>query len=100
MIDLDPAHINRIQEILGRHVPEFEIRAFGSRVSGTAKKYSDLDLAIITDSPLSLQKLMLLKEELTESDLPIKVDVLDWASLSPSFRRLIEEKYEVFPTVS
>ncbi len=100
MIDLAPAHLKKIQEILRRHLPAIEVRAFGSRVSGTAKKYSDLDLAIMTHGPLPIQKLVLLKEELSESDLPIKVDVLDWSSLSASFRQLIEQKSEILQTAS
>ena len=32
-----------------------------------------------------------------ESDLPFKVDVLDWQSISDNFKKVIKEKYIVFP---
>ena len=44
-IDLNPNHLATVQRILAEHVPECEVRAFGSRAAWTAKDYSDLDLA-------------------------------------------------------
>ena len=48
-LDLDPRDLAAVRAILRRHVPEFAVRAFGSRVRGTARRTSDLDLAIMTD---------------------------------------------------
>lgn len=64
--------------------------AFGSRATGHAKPYSDLDLAIITDAPLGLERLAALAESFSESDLPWKVEVVDWSTTSERFRRIIE----------
>ena len=64
--------------------------AFGSRVKETAKTYSDLDLAIISDLPLSLAIMAELRQALDDSDLTIKVDIVDWAQTSPRFRKIIE----------
>lgn len=78
--------------ILSEHVPEFEVRAFGSRVLGTAYASSDLDIAIMTEKPLPPMKIVELKEAFTESELPFKVDVLDWAATMPEFRKIIERQ--------
>lgn len=51
-VDLQPEQWQIVQHILQKHVPGHAVWAFGSRVKGTAKPYSDLDLAIITDTPL------------------------------------------------
>jgi uncharacterized protein len=80
-----------------KHVPECEVRAFGSRVNGAAKNYSDLDLAVVGSGKLSDDTLRRLKEAFEESDLPFRVDVLDWHATSPSFQKVIEEQYEVIP---
>ena len=64
--------------------------AFGSRVTGGARQYSDLDLAVIGDEPLGLIPLGLLREAVEESDLPIRVDVIDWHDTSDSFKNAIE----------
>jgi type I restriction enzyme S subunit len=58
-------------------------------VTGGATPYSDLDLVVMTDTPLSLAVSASLAEDLVESDLPFKVDVLDWARASERFRRII-----------
>jgi len=71
-------------------VPDREVWAFGSRAKWTAKEYSDLDIAIIGNEPLSLNVMAELMDAFQESDLPFKVDVVDWATTKPPFRRAIE----------
>ena len=95
MIDLNPNHLATVQRILAEHVPECEVRAFGSRATWTAKDYSDLDMAIIGEGPLEWRTLGRLKEAFEESSLPMRVDVLDWHSISESFRKVIEQDYAV-----
>ena len=95
MIDLNPKHLETIQRILAEHVPKCEVRAFGSRVKWTAKDYSDLDITIVGSEPLSLRQLRRLKEAFEESDIPIRVDVADWQSLSDNFKQVIAAEYEV-----
>jgi type I restriction enzyme, S subunit len=79
-----------VRDILQKNVPQHDVWAFGSRAKWTAKPYSDLDLAIISDKPLSLAVGAALAEDFSESDLPWKVDVVDWATTSESFRQIIE----------
>lgn len=93
---IDAADLETVLNILRAHVSEHEVWAFGSRVHGrNLKRFSDLDLAIITDKPLDPLLLADLKEAFTESDLPFKVDVLDWAVTNERFRRIIEKEHEV-----
>lgn len=79
-----------VRGILRKHVPQYPVWAFGSRARGTAKPYSDLDLAIITEQPLALAVGAALAEDFAESDLPWRVDVVDWATTGQDFRRIIE----------
>lgn len=90
-VDLAPHDRAEVARILQAQVPELEVWAFGSRVKGTAKPYSDLDLALITAHPLSLERSGALREAFDESDLPIRVDLVDWATTSASFRKIIEQ---------
>jgi predicted nucleotidyltransferase len=94
-IAIKPADLESVREILARHVPEREVRAFGSRVSGPTKKFSDLDLAVMGETPLPSSVLADLEEDFRESDLPFKVDVVDWATTKESFRKIIEQEYVV-----
>ena len=95
MIDVSPAHLETILRIVSEHVPTCEVRAFGSRVTWTAKDYSDLDLAVVGSERLAPDVMRHLKEAFEESDLPYCVDLLDWHAISDSFRRVIEKRYEV-----
>lgn len=89
-IDIHPDHWDIVRGILQKHVPQYEVWAFGSRAKWTAKPYSDLDLAVITDQPLPLKTSANLSDDFSESDLPWKVDVVDWATTRTPFRRIIE----------
>ena len=95
-IDASPADLETVRQILDMHVPEIEIRAFGSRVSWTARETSDLDLALMTDEPLDILRVALLREAFTNSDLPFRVDIVDWATTSDRFRKIIKRDHAVF----
>jgi len=94
-IDLAPKDLAILTHILQQYLPQYEVRAFGSRVHHTAKKFSDLDLVIMSDQPLALSLLGDLADAFSNSELPIKVDVLDWARLNDDFREVILKKYVV-----
>ena len=89
-IDIRPDHWIMVRDILRTHVPQYDVWAFGSRATGTAKPYSDLDLAIITDHPLSLAVSAALADDFSESDLPYTGAIVDWAAPGESFQRIIE----------
>lgn len=91
-IDAAPDDLAFVLSILDRHVPELEVRAFGSRARWNARETSDLDLALMTRQPLAAQRLAALREAFSESDLPFKVDLVDWAATPERFRRMIEHE--------
>ncbi|MBF0097888.1 MAG: nucleotidyltransferase domain-containing protein [Magnetococcales bacterium] len=91
-IDIRPDHLQIVLDILKKHVPNHEVWAFGSRVKWTAKEYSDLDLCVISDQPLGCGVKGDLLDDFSESDLPWKVDVVDWATTSESFRKIVERE--------
>ncbi|MCH4092082.1 nucleotidyltransferase family protein [Acetobacter sp.] len=88
-IDITPAERAIVLRILNEIVPDREVRVFGSRVTGKAKPFSDLDLAIMGDEPLPLETQVRLEEAFSESDLPWKVDVLDWSQVDAGFRNTL-----------
>lgn len=97
MINISAPHLEMVKKILKKHVPDCEVRVFGSRLNENVKSYADLDLAIVGKEKLSTDKIYSLKEDFQESDLPFRVDVLDWNSISPEFKAVIEKKYEILP---
>jgi predicted nucleotidyltransferase len=99
MINLSSDYLTIVKEILHQFVPNNEVWAFGSRVTGTAKQYSDLDITIISDQPLDFGALGNIRDAFSESDLPFKVDVVDWATTSIEFRKIIKNEYQVIQTI-
>ena len=80
-----------------KHTPEAEVWAYGSRVSGKSHAASDLDLVLRNPADLtrSQDHLFDLKEAISASDIPILVDVLDWARPPKRFHPGIEAEYVV-----
>jgi len=74
-----------------------EILAYGSRVNGEAHECSDLDLALVSleQKPLPINELVDFKEALSDSSIPILVQVLDWYRIPEYFRTNIEQQNEL-----
>ncbi len=90
-IDIRPEELSIVRGILQKHIPQYEVWAFGSRVTNNAKPFSDLDLVIMTDKALPFGISAALTEDFSESDLPWKVDIVDWATTSDSFKKIIAD---------
>lgn len=74
-----------------------EVWAYGSRVSGNAHDGSDLDIVIVPPDrkKIPIDVLINLKEQIRESNIPIIVELFDWARLPESFHENILANYEV-----
>lgn len=101
-LDLPPAYLAELQGLFRAHVPDAEVWAYGSRLKGGSHATSDLDLVV--RNPLDPMKawagLWELRQALSESDLPILVDLLDWASIPERFREEISRAHVVvFPSM-
>ena len=70
-----------------------EVGAYGSRVNGTAHSGSDLDLVMRGPnlSTLRVSVIAGLFEKIKESNIPILVELRDWAQLPASFNKNIEQ---------
>ena len=76
--------------ILRAHLrPDATVWVFGSRATGRARRYSDLDLAIDAGRTLSLDETAALGEAFSDSDLPYRVDIVDWYAIGDRFGRLV-----------
>jgi len=95
MISIQEAHLDMLKNVLRSFLPNCEIRAFGSRVKGTNREYSDLDLAIVSEGKIDNRTLWKIKNALMESRLPFRVDVLDYNAISEKFKEIINSDYEI-----
>ena len=92
-IDLDPGQLLEVKRILNRWVPGIPVWVFGSRITGKAKRFSDLDLALAAGAPVPQETLWELRDSFSESDLPFRVDVVDLASVSRDFQAAVEKRH-------
>lgn len=90
MLELSEKDWQIVKEILQKY--PYVFYAFGSRVKHTAKKFSDLDLCYKENIPLSV--IVKIESAFEESDLPFKVDIVDWKKCDESFQRLIEKDFQ------
>jgi uncharacterized protein len=97
MLTLREQDREKVTEIIRRYLPDVDILAYGSRVNGDCHEGSDLDLAIRARDrqPLPVRSLSQIAEDLRDSNIPILVEVRDWARLPPSFQTDIERKHEM-----
>jgi predicted nucleotidyltransferase len=95
MINLAEKHLAIVKLILNQFLPDAEIWVFGSRITSNYKKHSDLDLLVRHAEGLDQKLMFKLMDAFEESDLPIKVDVLDWNSIDADFQEIVAKRYEV-----
>lgn len=67
---------------------EITLFFFGSRVDGTATQFSDVDVGIMHNSGKPLEHFIFLFEEVAEIDSPYKVELVDFATVSDTFKNL------------
>ena len=95
MIDLQEKYVRIVYDILGQHVPHADIYVFGSRAAGKVKTHYDLDLAVVDSLNIPPEVLFALQEDLADSDLPFRVDAVDYHAVSESFQRQISSQWQL-----
>jgi predicted nucleotidyltransferase len=86
--------------LLQQYLSDVTVWAYGSRLNGQAHEASDLDIVLRTPDlrPILLDRLAQFKDALRESNIPILVQVHDWARLPPAFHAEILKQYLVLKT--
>lgn len=94
-LQLAPQHLQLLQTLLHSHIPEAQVWAYGSRVTGGAHEGSDLD--VVLRHPADLKQDVAdwfdLKDALQNSTLPVLVEVHLWSRLPSAFHQNIETDY-------
>ena len=95
-LDLPQRYRSILEALLREHVPDAEVWAYGSRITGESHEGSDLDLVVRGPGlePLGDGFFSLL-EAIENSNIPILVQAHDWARLPESFHPEIERDYVV-----
>ena len=96
-LHLPPRYLEMVLEILHRYLPHSEVWAYGSRVRGDYHDTSDLDLVVRNPDALAqaCPELMDVAEAFSLSNLPIMVQITDWARIPTAFHDEILAGYVV-----
>jgi uncharacterized protein len=93
-LDLSPAHLTVVREILSQKAPRRAAWAFGSRVQGTAHRFSDLDICLDGEQAMGFEERANLRLAFSESDLPFVVDLVELKRCSAAFASAISAQRE------
>lgn len=96
-MNIKSREMTQIQKILREFLDSKTVRVyvFGSRAGNRARPESDLDILLRGTSEIPYSTLTQLKEAFEESDIPYKIDVLDYFSVSDRFRKKIESQKKI-----
>lgn len=99
---LPETYLKMVQDILQAHLPNADVWAYGSRVNGDYYDASDLDLVVRQPDDLMRGQFNLgdVKDAFVESNIPIIVQLVDWARIPESFHAEILAKYAAVQKVS
>ena len=99
-VDITPQHLQIVTGILQHYLPNREVWAYGSRVSGHSWQYSDLDLVIMGDTALDSVTKWDVSDAFSLSRLPYIVDLKDWHRIPQHWRDEILRCYAVIHSPS
>jgi predicted nucleotidyltransferase len=91
MIDLNDSDRKIIEEILAEMCKKNTVYIYGSRAKGLAKKFSDVDLFIREETPVSEEIIEKIREKMAISDLPLIVDLKDWYNFTEDFKPHVKD---------
>lgn len=97
-IDISHEHLKIVQNILRKYLPDdVTVWVFGSRAKNSAKKFSDLDLALESRNKIENGILIDLKEGFEYSDLPYRVDLVEICDVTETFKKIIDSEKIILP---
>lgn len=92
-IQLDPLQLETVRRILRVHFEGLKVFAYGSRVSGVnLTPESDLDIAVDSKKPLNFDQMVAVEKAFADSELPFRVDIVDFAKMPESLQKSIKKE--------
>ncbi len=87
---LNQTQLKQIKQIVRKYLPEDAYKSFifGSRANGTNRKFSDIDLGLQGPKALSPKEYIKIKNEFDDSDIPYRVDLVDFNNVSDKFKQV------------
>ena len=96
-MNYEKKYIDIVRNIVLSHIDPSEhfVFLFGSRVKRTNKKYADVDIGILGNKPIGKIYYKIIND-LEESIVPYKVDIIDFSLVDEKFKKKAMGKIEIW----
>ena len=88
-LSLSAQQCRLVRQLVDQCLPGSTVRVFGSRASGRARPFSDLDLLVCDPPRLSWAQRADLRDAFEASALPFSVDLVDLAGLAEGMQERV-----------
>lgn len=91
-------YFNILKQLLSKYIPadEYIVFLFGSRAAHRNHDRSDIDIGIWGTKPLPILIKSALEEEIEESRIPLRVDIVDFSRVGEQFKKEALQNIEVW----
>jgi len=91
-VALSQEQLHDVRQIIEHVIPGAKVWVFGSRTTGKARLFSDLDLLFTQPSKFNWAQRAALRDGFEASRLPFRVDVVESAGLGPDVAKRIRHE--------
>lgn len=87
-MEIEQKYLLKLKELVVNFLKDREVKVilFGSRARGEGLPFSDVDIGIIPSGELSDKELAILRERIEDSNIPYKVEVINFSEVSEGFK--------------
>jgi len=95
-IKISPKFKHEIIQIILKHISgdDLEIFLFGSFAQNKSRLSSDVDLCLKAKNKIDYALLLKIKSELEESNIPFKIDLIDFHAVDDEFKKIALQEVE------
>lgn len=86
---IDTSYQQKIIHLIIALHPEVKIYLFGSQATGTQVHGSDIDIALDAGKPMNRAEVGEVREILNATDIPYKIDVVDFHNVPEAMQKMI-----------
>ncbi|MCR4290551.1 MAG: nucleotidyltransferase domain-containing protein [Candidatus Scalindua sp.] len=90
--------LKKLREVFLDFLKDEDVKVvlFGSRARGEFVTTSDVDVGLIVGDGVDRRKLVLLREHIEEMNIPYKVEIVDFSTVSEGFKKMALEEAVVW----
>ena len=102
MNNTEEAYLDLVKEVVFKHIPKnkYNIFLFGSRAREKHRFAADIDIGVQGKEPLEEDLIYKIKDEIEESIVPFKVDIIDFMTVTNKFKKEALKNIKIWNQIS